>query len=89
VFGVGGQELVIIGFLLLIVFGPARIGQMARDVGRFAYGARSSIQEFKDELTAVDPSNREMENGRRQRQGQKPTKKPLNKEEPQRSAEEG
>jgi Sec-independent protein translocase protein TatA len=36
VFGVGGQELaIIIGFLLLIVFGPARIGQMARDVGRF------------------------------------------------------
>jgi sec-independent protein translocase protein TatB len=89
VFGVGGQELVIIGFLLLIVFGPARIGQMARDVGRFAYGARSSIQEVKDELTAVDPPNREMESGRRRRQGEKPAKKPVNKEKPQGVAEEG
>jgi len=93
VFGVGGQELVIIGLLLLIVFGPARIGQMAREVGRFAYGARSSIQEFKDELTAADPPNLEPEKVRRLRQGKKPTKKPtekpVNKEEPQRIAEEG
>jgi len=61
---------------------------MARDVGRFAYGARSSIQEFKDELTAVDPPDREMGNDRRRRQGEKPTKKPVNKEELHRIAEE-
>ncbi len=81
--------MVIIGLLLLIVFGPARIGQMARDFRRFAYEARSSIQEFKDELTAVDPPNREMKNGRRRRQGEKPAKKPANKEKPQGVAEEG
>ena len=51
-FGFGGQELVIIGLLLLIVFGPARVGQMARDVGRFAYRARSSVEEFKAQLRA-------------------------------------
>ena len=44
----------IIELLLLVVFGPARVGQMARDVGRFAYRARSSVEEFKAELTAVD-----------------------------------
>ena len=47
----------IIGLLLLVVFGPARVGQMARDVGRFAYRARSSVEEFKAELTAVEPSS--------------------------------
>ena len=33
--------------LLLIVFGPARIGQLARYVGRFAYGAPNSVEEGK------------------------------------------
>jgi sec-independent protein translocase protein TatB len=70
VFGFGGQELVIIGLLLLIVFGPARVGQMARDVGRFAYRARSSVEEFKAELTAADPPDRRKEEARR-RHGKK------------------
>src|SRR5215217_6873557 len=33
--------------LLLIVFGPERIGQMIRYVGRYAYGAPNSIEEGK------------------------------------------
>jgi glycosyltransferase involved in cell wall biosynthesis/Sec-independent protein translocase protein TatA len=47
--------------LLLIVFGPARIEQMARDVGRFASGARSSVEEFKAEPTAVDHAQHQSE----------------------------
>jgi Sec-independent protein translocase protein TatA len=74
---------------LLIVFEPARIGLMARDVRGFAYGARNSVEEFKEELTAVDPPNRQMQNGRRRRQGEKPATKPVNKKKPQRIAEEG
>ena len=58
-FGVGRQELLLIGLLLLIVFGPGKVGQMARDVGKFAYGARRSIEEFKAELRSVDHPNRE------------------------------
>jgi glycosyltransferase involved in cell wall biosynthesis len=38
--------------LLLIVFGPARIGQMVRYVGRFAYGARNSVEGSEAEPTA-------------------------------------
>ena len=72
----------IIGLLLLIVFGPGRIGQMARDVGRFAYRARNSVEEFKAELTAVNPPDQDMVNGRRrrrgERRGEKPAKKPVN-----------
>jgi GT2 family glycosyltransferase/Sec-independent protein translocase protein TatA len=33
--------------LLLIVFGPKRIGQMVRGVERFAYGARNSVEEAR------------------------------------------
>jgi sec-independent protein translocase protein TatB len=53
-FGVGGQELVLIGLVLLIVFGPARAAQMARDLGSFAYKVRTSMEEFKAELTSVE-----------------------------------
>jgi Sec-independent protein translocase protein TatA len=73
-FGVGIQELLVIGLLLLVVFGPARAGQMARDLGKFAYGARRSMETFKAELTDVDSPNRGKEN---------------KKEEPQKIAEEG
>ncbi len=51
-FGVGFQEMVIIGLLFLVLFGPSKLPQMARDLGRFVNEARRSIDEFKEELTA-------------------------------------
>jgi TatA/E family protein of Tat protein translocase len=45
-FGIGAQEMVIIGLLLLVVFGPAKLPGMARDFGRFVFEARRSIEEF-------------------------------------------
>ena len=51
-FGIGGQEIVIIGLLVLVIFGPNALPRMARDIGRFVTEARRSIDEFKDELTA-------------------------------------
>lgn len=51
-FGVGPQELVIIGLLFLVIFGPGKLPQMARDLGHFMNEARRSIDEFKEELTA-------------------------------------
>lgn len=53
-FGIGGQEMVIIGLIFLVVFGPSKLPQMARDLGRFVGEARRSIDEFRDELTAAD-----------------------------------
>jgi sec-independent protein translocase protein TatB len=50
--GIGGSEIVIIALLVLIIFGPSKLPQMARDLGRFVGEARRSIDEFKDELTA-------------------------------------
>jgi sec-independent protein translocase protein TatB len=49
-FGIGGQELVIIGLIFLVVFGPSKLPQMARDFGRFVSDARRSMDEFKSEL---------------------------------------
>jgi sec-independent protein translocase protein TatB len=54
VFGIGGQELIIIGLLLLVIFGPSKLPQMARDLGRFVNEARRSVDEFKSELTLDD-----------------------------------
>ncbi|MDQ5829190.1 MAG: twin-arginine translocase TatA/TatE family subunit [Actinomycetota bacterium] len=64
-FGVGAQEVVIIVLVLLIVVGPAKIGQMARDVGKLAYGARRSLEEFKSELTSGMRTTGETDKARR------------------------
>lgn len=53
-FGVGGQEIVIIGLIALVIFGPSSLPKMARDIGRFVSEARRSIDEFKEELTSVE-----------------------------------
>jgi sec-independent protein translocase protein TatB len=53
-FGIGGQEIVIIGLIFLVVFGPSKLPQMARDLGRFVSDARRSMDEFKGELLLGD-----------------------------------
>ena len=58
-FGIGGQEIVIIGLLVLVIFGPNALPRMARDLGRFVSEARRSIDEFKDELTAASDEDEE------------------------------
>ena len=49
-FGIGGQEMIIIGLLFLVIFGPSKLPQMARDLGKFMNEARRSMDEFKGEL---------------------------------------
>lgn len=60
-FGIGGQEIVIIGLLFLVVFGPSKLPQMARDLGRFISEARRSMDEFKGELLSGDDEDEEKE----------------------------
>jgi Tat protein translocase TatB subunit len=50
-FGIGSQELLIIVFLALIILGPRRLPQMARELGHFVSEARSSLDDFRDELS--------------------------------------
>ncbi len=67
-FGIGGQEIVIIGLLVLLIFGPNALPRMARDLGRFVSEARRSIDEFKEELTAGADED-EDEEGEREKRG--------------------
>ena len=66
-FGIGGQEIVIIGLLFLVIFGPSALPRMARDLGSFLAEARRSIDEFKEELTAVEEDEDDGEENRRKR----------------------
>ena len=52
-FGVGPQEIVIIGLIFLVIFGPSSLPRMAKDMGRFVAEARRAIDDFKDEITAA------------------------------------
>jgi sec-independent protein translocase protein TatB len=64
-FGVGPQELVIIGLIFLVIFGPSSLPRMAKDMGRFVAEARRAIDDFKDEITAAgDDDDKDEKNER-------------------------
>ena len=48
--GIGPQEMLIIGIVVLIVFGSSKASGVARDVGRFVNGANRSVEELKREV---------------------------------------
>ncbi len=52
-FGVGPQEMVIVGLIFLVIFGPSSLPKMAKDVGRFVSEARRAIDDFNEEITAA------------------------------------
>ena len=51
-FGVGFQEMLLVGLLLLVLFGPKRLAEMARDLGSFASKAQHTLDEFKADLAS-------------------------------------
>lgn len=63
-FGVGAPEMVVIGLLLLVVFGPGKLPGMARDLGRFVSEARRSVEAFKKDLVSEGEVGRERRKGR-------------------------
>ncbi len=69
--GVGGTEIIIIGLLFLLIFGPSKLPQMARDIGKFVGEARRSIDEFKDELTMEPDPDEKPTRRRESRNGSK------------------
>lgn len=83
-FGVGPSELVMVFLLVLLLFGPSKLPQMARDIGRFVGEARRSIDEFKEELTSsVDED--EKDDSHHQRKENSPAKR---EEAPEENAKE-
>ncbi len=69
--GVGGTEIVLIGLLFLLIFGPSKLPQMARDIGKFVGEARRSIDEFKQELTVEPDPDEKPARRRESRNGSK------------------
>ncbi len=55
----------VIAVLFLILFGPSKLPQMARDLGKFVNEARRSMDEFKSEIVAADEDDGEK--GKRRR----------------------
>ncbi len=66
-FGIGIQELVIIAVLFLVIFGPSKLPQMARDLSRFVGEARRSMDEFKSELVLDEDDEEEDRRPKRKR----------------------
>ncbi len=64
VFGIGIQEMVIVGLLFLVVFGPSKLPKIARDLGRFVNVARRSVEEFKEDLVSEEEDDRNPHKGR-------------------------
>ncbi len=62
-FGIGMQEMVIVGLLFLVIFGPSKVPSMARDIGRFVNEARRSIEEFKEDLVSQEEEGKEPRQG--------------------------
>ena len=62
-FGIGMQEMVIVGLLFLVIFGPSKLPDMARDLGRFVNEARRSVEEFKEDLVSEEEDGKEPRKG--------------------------
>jgi sec-independent protein translocase protein TatB len=63
VFGIGMQEMVIVGLLFLVIFGPNKLPDMARDFGRFVNEARRSVEDFKEDLVPEEEGGQEPRKG--------------------------
>jgi TatA/E family protein of Tat protein translocase len=57
VFGIGATELVIIMVVALLVFGPKRLPELARSLGRGMAEFRRASSDLRQTLQEVDPSN--------------------------------
>ena len=80
-FGIGPQELMIVALLLLVVFGPRKASNVARDLGDFVNEARRPVEEFKSELAAAEDRSEPasyVDSGK----GEDGTRKPATKSKP-------
>ena len=53
--------MVLIGLLSLIIFGPSKLPQMARELGQFVNEARHAVDEFKEDLILQEEDGRKPE----------------------------
>jgi sec-independent protein translocase protein TatB len=56
--------MVIIGLIVLVIFGPGSLPKMAKDLGRFVAEARRAIDDFKEEITTAGEDDDDDKNER-------------------------
>ena len=52
IFGIGGNELIVIVLLAAIVLGPGRLARSARDIGKFIKNVKAYFTSLSSELKA-------------------------------------
>ena len=52
IFGIGGNELIVILLLAVIVLGPERLSRSAREIGKFVRNAKAYFSSLSGELKA-------------------------------------
>ena len=52
IFGIGGNELVVIILLAAIILGPERLARSAREIGKFVKNAKAYFTSLSSELRA-------------------------------------
>lgn len=50
---VGGWEMLVVGAVVLILFGPKALPEMARTIGKISAQLRGAAQDFRDQVTRV------------------------------------
>lgn len=53
--GIGGSELIVILFFVLLLFGSKRIPEFARAIGKALRAVRKSLDEIRDEIESDHP----------------------------------
>ncbi len=51
IFGIGLPEIIVIAFLALIIFGPKRLPQLGKTIGKTLKGLQSASNEFENEIS--------------------------------------
>lgn len=49
-FGLGGPELLVIGAVAAVLFGPSKLPELGRSAGKTVQSFKNAAEEFKDEM---------------------------------------
>ena len=53
-FGIGTLEIVVIALVILLIYGPDRLPELARSLARMVYGFKNTVDEIKHEFADAE-----------------------------------